>query len=99
MQPLLLFGGLMRIPMYGYYWVHTSVQVDLMAIDTPMVVYDRKKDNKANHTRKEMDDVMAKWKAKREAQGKSDDFSVGKKINLNDFLRTGMDAFNNTKTE
>lgn len=99
MQPLVLLGGLIRVPMYGYYWVHSSAQIDLIAIDAPMVVYDRKKDGEAKHTRKEMNDVMAKWKAKREAQGKSDDFSVGTKLNLNDFLRTGMDAFNNTKTE
>ena len=99
MQPLVLLGGLIRVPMYGYYWVHSSAQIDLIAIDAPMVVYDRKKDGEVKHTRKEMNDVMAKWRAKREAKGKSDDFSVGTKLNLHDFLRTGMDAFNNTKTE
>lgn len=99
MQPLILVGGLVKIPMYGYYWVHTSAQVDLMAIDTPIVVYNRKKDGEVKHTKKEMDDVMAKWEAKRKKQGKSADFSVGTKLNLNDFLRTGMDALKNTKTE
>lgn len=97
MQPLLLFGGLVRVPMYGYYWVHSSVQIDLMAIDTPMVSYNRKKDNGGNHTKKEMDDMLAKWEAKRKAQGKSTSFKVEEKVNMNDFLRTGMDAFNNTK--
>lgn len=98
MQPLLLFGGLVRIPMYGYYWVHSSAQIDLLAIDVPVVVYKKDKDNK-NHTKKEMDDMMAKWEAKRKAQGRSTDFKAGEKTSLNDFLRTGMDAFKNTKTK
>lgn len=43
---------------------------------------------------------MRKWEEKRRQQGKSTDFTTGSKVNLNDFLRTGMDAFkNNTKTE
>lgn len=99
MQPLVLLGGLVRVPMFGYYWVHTAAQVDLMAIDAPIVVYNRKKDGEVKHTKKEMDDVMAKWEAKRKKQGKSADFSVGTKLNLNDFLRTGMDALKNAKTE
>ena len=78
--------------MFGYYWVHSSAQIDLLAIDVPVVVYKKDKD-KVSHTKKEMDDVMAKWKAKREAQGKSTDFKAGEKTSLNDFLRTGMDAF------
>jgi hypothetical protein len=41
-----------------------------------------------------MDDMMAKWEAKRKAQGKSTDFKAEGKTSLNDFLRTGMDAFN-----
>lgn len=89
----------MRIPMFGYYWVHTSAQIDLMAIDVPVVNYKRSRDGDAKHTKKEMNDVMAKWEAKRRAQGKSTDFKTGEKVNLNDFLRTGMDAFKNTKTE
>jgi hypothetical protein len=96
MQPLVLFGGLFRVPMFGYYWVHTSAQIDLLAIDVPVVVY--KKDKKdVKHSKKEMDSLMAKWEAKRKAQGKSSDFKSGEKANLNDFLRTGMDAFKNTK--
>lgn len=42
---------------------------------------------------------MAKWEAKRKAQGKSADFKAGEKTSLNDFLRTGMDAFKQNKTE
>lgn len=99
MKPLVLLGGLVRIPMFGYYWVHSSAQIDLMAIDVPVVDYRRKKDGEAKHTKKEMDDVMAKWAAKRKAKGLGTDFKTGEKVNLNEFLRTGMDAFKNTKTE
>ena len=97
MQPLILFGGLIKVPMYGYYWIHTSAQIDLIAIDAPIVVYNRKKDGEVKHTKKEMDDIMAKWESKRKKEGKGTDFSVGTKLNLNDFLRTGMDALKNTK--
>lgn len=99
MHPLILMGGLVKVPMYGYYWVHTSAQIDLMAIDVPIVNYKRSKDGEVKHTKKEMDNVMSKWEAKRKAKGLSTDFKVGEKVNLNDFLRTGMDAFKNTKTE
>lgn len=99
MRPLVLFGGLIRVPMFGYYWIHTSAQIDLIAIDAPLVVYNRKKDGEVKHTKKEMNDIMAKWAEKRKKQGKNSDFSVGTKLNLNEFLRTGMDALKNTKTE
>lgn len=99
MHPLLLMGGLVKVPMYGYYWVHTSAQIDLMAIDVPVVNYKRSNDGEVKHTKKEMDNVMAKWEAKRKKMGKSADFSVGTKLDLNEFLRTGMDALKNTKTE
>lgn len=99
MKPLVLFGGLVRVQMYGYYWVHSSAQIDLIAIDAPLVAYNHKKDGEVNHTKKDMDNIMAKWTEKRKKQGKDSDFSVGTKLNLNEFLRTGIDALNNTKTE
>lgn len=99
MNPLVCLGGLIKVPMYGYYWVHTSAQIDLIAIDAPVVVYNNKKDGEAKHTKKEMDGIMAKWAEKRKKMGKDSDFSVGTKLDLNDFLRTGMDALKNTKTE
>ena len=78
-------------------WVLSHAQLELLIYDQPIVSY-RKKDDKNGHTKKEMDDMMAKWEAKRKAQGKSTDFKVGEKVNMNDFLRSGMDAFN-TKTK
>lgn len=98
MQPLLLFGGAIKIPMYGYYWVHSAAQIELLAIDVPVILYNKEK-NKDSHTKEEMNDLMAKWESKRKKQGKDIDFKAGEKTSLNDFLRTGMDAFKNTKTK
>lgn len=81
-------------------WVISNAHLELLISDQPIVVYKKSKDAEKKHTKKEMDDVMAKWEAKRKKQGKDADFTVGKKLDLNEFLRTGMDAFkNDTKTE
>ena len=77
-------------------WVLSNAHLELLISDQPCVSYKKQKD-KNEHTKKEMDDMMAKWEAKRKAQGKSTDFKAGEKTNLNDFLRTGMDAFNTKK--
>lgn len=69
-----------------------------MAVDIPLTVYKSEKKG-SDHTKKEMNDLMKQWKEKREKAGKGTDFAVGEKVNLNDFLRTGIDAFNNTKTK
>lgn len=45
MMPRDYLFGLIRIPMYDYYWGLTSAQVDLLSIDRPMVVYKKEKDN------------------------------------------------------
>lgn len=80
-------------------WVLTNAQLELLICDQPLIVYKKSKDE-TKHTKKEMNEVMRKWEEKRKQQGKSTDFTTGSKVNLNDFLRTGMDAFkNNTKTE
>lgn len=96
----MLFGGLLTIPDWYMDWVLSNAHLELLICDQPIISYRKHKGDKPNHTKKEMDDIMAKWKSKREKQGKSTDFRVGEKVNLNDFLRTGMDAFkHNTKTE
>ena len=80
-------------------WVLTNAQLELLICDQPLIVYKKSKDE-TKHTKKEMNEVMRKWEEKRRQQGKSTDFTTGSKVNLNDFLRTGMDAFkNNTKIE
>lgn len=80
-------------------WVISNAHLELLICDQPLISYKKHKESKQNHTKKEMDDILAKWEAKRRAQGKSTDFKVGEKVNLNDFLRTGMDAFNHTNTK
>lgn len=81
-------------------WVISNAHLELLISDQPVVIYKKSKDAEKKHTKKEMDDVMARWKEKRKKQGKDADFTVGKKLDLNEFLRTGMDAFkNDTKTE
>lgn len=79
-------------------WVLSNAHLELLICDQPLIVYKKDKD-KTTHTKKEMDSVWAKWEEKRKKQGKDTDFTVGTKVNLNDFLRTGMDSFNNTQTK
>ena len=80
-------------------WVLSNAHLELLISDQPFVSYKKQKEDKPNHTKMEMDDLMAKWEAKRKAQGKNADFKVAEKTSLNDFLRTGMDAFKHNKTE
>lgn len=92
-----MFWGLFTIPNWYMDWVLSNAHLELLISDQPFVSYKKRKE-KESHTKNEMDDLMARWKAKREKQGKSADFKTVTRTNLNDFLRTGMDAFN-TKTE
>ena len=88
-----MFCGLLTIPNWYMDWVLSNAHLELLICDQPIISYKKQKDGN-QHTKKEMDDIMAKWEAKRKAQGKSTDFKAGEKTSLNDFLRTGMDAFN-----
>lgn len=74
----------MNIPMYAYYWVMTSAQLELLACDVPIVVYPKRGEKK--HTKREMDDLTEKWK-KRKAEKEA----KGIKIDLNDFLNSGRE--------
>src|SRR5699024_5495032 len=48
MRPLLLLGGLICVPMYGYNWVMTLAQLELIGNDKPLSLLKRnnKKDGK-----------------------------------------------------
>ena len=96
-KPLILFGGLITIPNWYMDWVLSNAHLELLISDQPVISYKKSKEKK--HTRKEMDDMMTKWEEKRKREGKSFDFKSGEKVNLNDFLRTGMDAFKNNNTK
>lgn len=93
-KPLVLFGGILTIPDWYMDWVLSNAHLELLICDQPIISYKKRNDDKPNHTKKEMDSIMAKWKEKRKAQGKDAGFKSIKKTNFNDFLRTGMDAFN-----
>lgn len=80
-------------------WVLSNAKLELLICDQPIISYKKQNGDKQNHTKKEMDDMMAKWEAKRKNQGKNVGFKYEGKTNLNDFLRTGMDAFNNKNTK
>lgn len=76
-------------------WGMSNARLELLICDQPVVVYKKTADGGKKHTKAELNDVMAKWEAKRKEQGKDAGFGGGRKIDLNNFLRTGMDAFNN----
>lgn len=45
MRPLLLLGGLICVPMYGYNWVMTLAQLELIGNDKPLSLFKRDKNN------------------------------------------------------
>jgi hypothetical protein len=59
--------------MWGYRWGLTAAQIDLLVIDQPLIVYDRK-DKNGNSildapSKDEIKNVAAQWKAKYGEQG------------------------------
>ena len=95
LEPLVLIGGLVNIPMYVYYWVMTAAQIELMAMDTPVVSYNHKKDKESEPTKAEMDKLTERW-----MQRKKEREEKGLKVNLSDFLRKGVEALpHNTNTK
>lgn len=93
--------GLIRVPMWDYYWGLTAAQVEILTIDQPIVVY-KKDENKPkpweNGTVSEdyAKKAYQKWlekKKKREAEGKAVDvnqvFQKGKRVDFMHYLDTG----------
>lgn len=57
-----MLWGLWNIPMWGYYWGYTAAQIELMAVDCPITVYNHKdKRNKKTSLTKLMPTM---WSAK-----------------------------------
>jgi len=91
--------GMIRVPMWDYYWGLTAAQVELLTIDQPIVVYKADKDNDKpwkNGTATEgyAKSQYQKWlekKKKREAEGKDlgKMFQNGRKIDFDKLLGTG----------
>lgn len=57
------FGGLHRVRGYDYWWGYTMAQIELMAVDVPMVVYG--KDKKFSTPSKEaLEESAKRWQDK-----------------------------------
>lgn len=75
-------------------WVLTNAQYELLLCDAPVIIYDRGDDTPKEHSKKEMDDLVSKWKEKKKKEKE-----LGIQVNFNDFLRRGADAINDAKTK
>lgn len=82
-QPLVLFFGLINIPMWGYYNVYTSAQADIIMSDVPFVAYkhERKKNKKGDFRKAratEVFDAIDKWEANnKESENGKVRFDIG----------------------
>jgi hypothetical protein len=76
--------------MYAYYWVHTAAQLELIACDVPLVVYDKPDREDRKHSKKEMDDLVKRWQEKKERERKE-----GKEFNFSEYINTPVDNFKN----
>ena len=92
--------GLVRVPMWDYYWGLTAAQVELLTIDQPIVVYKKEKKEAPWKDGKVSEDYAdkqyRKWlerKKQREREGKTVDlektFANGQKVDMQTFLKTG----------
>ena len=92
--------GLIRVPMWDYYWGLTAAQVELLTIDQPIVVYKKDDDNdkpwkkgtvSESYANKQYQQWLAK-KKQREAEGKTLDITQiqqGRRIDLGHLVATG----------
>lgn len=93
--------GIIRVPMWDYYWGLTAAQVELLTIDQPIVVYKKDNDkekpwNNGTATEDYAKKQYQKWlekKRRREAEGKAVDvekvFGNGRRIDMEHLLNTG----------
>lgn len=89
-MPRYFFFGLVRVPMYEWYWGHTAAQIQLIDIDQPITVYKRHDSNDGlkpgdkgyKPNAKKLEETVERWK-KRKAEREKRGFK------LDTFLRTG----------
>ena len=92
--------GLVRVPMWDYYWGLTAAQIELLTVDQPIVVYKKEKKEAPWKDGKVSEDYAdkqyRKWlerKKQREREGKTVDlektFANGQKVDMQTFLKTG----------
>lgn len=83
-MPRYFLFGLVRVPMYEYYWGHTKAQIELMTIDVPLTLF-KKSDRSGpkpgekgyKPDAKKLDDAVRKWK-KMKAEREKKGFSIKK---------------------
>lgn len=78
------------IKAYDYWWGYTKAQIELMIADQPFVSY--KKDKEKKPTRKDMDDLAARWAESKKSEGGKvkdplADFKGGERTKLKDFFK------------
>ncbi len=81
------FCGLVRIPLYDYYWGLTAAQVELLSVDQPIVVWKKEKEKEKPWKDGKVEEGYAerqyrKWLEKKKQREKS-----GKKINFMEYLQ------------
>jgi hypothetical protein len=74
--------------MYAFYWVHTAAQIELIACDVPLVVYDKPDNPDKKHSKRELDDLAKRWKEKKEKDKKE-----GKAFNFAEYINTPVGKF------
>ena len=79
-----LFASRYGIKAYDYWWGYSAAQIELMAVDQPLIVHPRDKNKPKPHSKKEMERIAEEWAKRKE----NEESLVGKKINLNDFLNS-----------
>jgi hypothetical protein len=100
MMPRDFLFGLIRVPMWDYYWGLTAAQVELLTIDQPIVVYKADKENtpwkNGTATASYAEKQLRLWEEKkrlREQEGRKVDikkaFGQAKRIDFGHFLSTG----------
>ena len=89
-MPRYFFFGLVRVPMYEWYWGHTAAQIQLIDIDQPITLYKKSDPNSGlkpgdkgwKPNAKKLEEAVERWK-KRKAEREKRGFK------LDSFLRTG----------
>lgn len=68
MLPRCFFLGLIRVEQWGYRWGFTSAQIELLAVDTPIIVYPKRNKGKNGNQRKpkaiEVKSASRRWQQK-----------------------------------
>ena len=69
--------GLINVPMYGYYDEYTMAQIELISIDSPIIVYKKDKRSKKRPSKKDILEATLKYKLRHK-----DDAKIGEKKKL-----------------